>query len=253
LVAPGDDRDHAGLGSADDVRLERLLEDLHATATTLALSLKALSRSPDNPVYRASAEQQAQVGREQVLEVLRFEAVAHSDEAAAEAVRGIEAFFELAEQLGAERARAQVAELFQGVVATLFDETGPGGHERPCETLCELLATWVELPEPPPAPEAPVAPPAQPQVLFEQTFTHEDAGAAKPWLPGLLMAVLQLVRGLSREDAASSLHAQSLIGFDQSLQKALGDYRGPVTLRILSDGDNAPRIELLRRVSPSVG
>ena len=113
MVAPGDDRDHAELGSAEDVRLERLLEDLHATAMTLALSLKAVSRRPDNPVYRASAEQQAQVGREQVLEVLCFEAVAHSDEAAAEAVRGIEAFLELAEQFGAERARAQVTELFQ--------------------------------------------------------------------------------------------------------------------------------------------
>ncbi len=90
-------------------------------------------------------------------------------------------------------------------------------------------------------------------MLFEQTFQHDDPNAAKPWLPELLLAVLQLVRGLSQEDAASSLHAQSLIGFDQSLQQALGDYRGPVTFRILSDGTHPPRIELLRRVSPSVG
>lgn len=255
-MAQDEGRDSKELGSAEDVRLERLLEDLHSTAMTLALSISAFRRRPDNPVYQASAEQQARLGHRQLRELLAVESVAYSEEAATAGVRAARELLELIRKLGSAAITSEFAELFGEAVAGFYDETRLASHGRPCETLGGLLADWAEIPAPPTEAEeqaaaavAPPGEPAEPRVLFEQTFTHVEAGASKPWLGRLLLAFLEHVRGLSPDEAVSRLHPQALVGFDQSLQRSLGDHRGPVVFRIVQHGEQVPRIELRRLIA----
>lgn len=227
-----------------DLRLEQVIDELHRTTATLAISLKTLRRNPDNAVFRASAEQQFDTGKLQVQAVLSFPAVAFSEDAALQAAQAVSPFVELCRQLDGQRHEAEIRETCQVVADVLFDPKRLAADGRPCQAFEDLLSRHARLPAHVPAD---VPPPAAPEVLFERTFSHGAGTVTHEGFVGeMYIAYLQHVKGMTPDQVKTALSPAGLTGFAHSLEKALAGHAGLVTFRIVREAGHEPKVELHR-------
>jgi hypothetical protein len=241
------------LSSRDDLLLEQQLADLHQATLTLAISLKSCRRSTDNIVLRMSAEQQFESAMGHVGPLLGLSPVMHDVDAARRVTEALAPFFDLVAQLHWTPAGSRIVAAFQEAANMAFADPKVKVEGRPCQAYEALLATRATIPvaaPPPPqdaAPSAtPVAAPDPPVVLYEATFTQGDGQPSHHALVGgMFLAFLVHVRGLSEEEARQKVSPAALIGFAQSIDKALADYEGVVAFRIVRK-DGKGDAQLLR-------
>lgn len=249
----GDAPDRAELGSRDDVLFDQGLEALRTATASLAISLKTCRRSTDNPVFRMSAEQQLQQGMQQLRQLFSLPSVPYEEDAGQRLGDALAPFVQLVAQVTwLPAADAEVTTLFQERADAVFAPDRIAVVGRPSRTFATLLASRARLPEPPPStpsPEQPVPPaPDAPVLLHETLFTHGGGqGSPQPHVGGMYLAVLVHVRGLSEQQAKQSISPAALMGFAQSIEKALGGQAGLVAFRIVRANG---KVEMqLRRMS----
>ncbi len=246
MVDPGTGKE---LSSRDDVRIESLLEDLQHATVAFAISLKSCKRSAENVVLRMSAEQQFESAMLHAAALLALVPVAHDPAVAGRTAEALEPFLALVPQVHWMPAGERVTQLFQNAANAAFHEEKVKVEGRPCAAFEKLLATRATIPvvaeESQPESPAPPPPAAEP-ALFEAVFTHGDAEPSHHGLIGsMYIAFLVHVRGVPEADARQKLSPTALLGFAQSIDKALAGYKGIVAFRIVLK-DGKPDAQLLR-------
>ena len=246
-MSAADDQQSKEVQTRADLRLEQLADELHRTTETLAISLRTLRKNPGNIVFRASVEQQYHVGKLQVAAVLSFPAVAHSDDAAKIAEASMAPFIELCHQLDWLPFTREMNETCQTLVDALFGPERVAVEGRPCGTFESMMSRHARVPELPASlPEVG----AVAEVLLERSFTHGQGTVShEAFIGDMFLAFMQHVRGMSADEAKKHLTPAALIGFAQSLEKALAGYAGVVRFRIVREA-GAARV-VLHRATPS--
>jgi hypothetical protein len=252
----GDGPDRKEISSRDDVLFEQLLDDIQRATASLAVSLKTCRRSSDNPVFRMSAEQQFESAFRTTTSLMELPTVAYDEEATHRMEEGLATFLQLVPQITWMGAEARLTQLFQERANAICAPDRLKTEGRACAAFVSLLETRVRLPaiEPArsPAPSAVaevVAAPAGPVVLRETIFTRDEGSSHHALVGAMYLDFLIHARGLQEEEARQHLSPAALVGFAQSIDKALAGYVGVVAFRIVRNGE---KVEIqLRRLAAS--
>lgn len=240
------------LGSRDDVRLEQLVDSVSRIASSLAVSLKAYRKRPENVVYRTSVEQQYREGLGELEALVRIPVVIVDDECARIAIAGSDAFLGLCPQVDWLPVKGDLAALFERCAATAYDREHVLAEGRPCATYEGLVACHVRVPVGTPVPQPEETPgDGQVGVLHETSFTYRPDGGREALLP-LLVPYLVHVKGRTREQAVAEATPAVLMGFEQAVSRALAGRQGLVHYAIVKDAGGV-RVVIKRMAGITVG
>ncbi|MBI1969404.1 hypothetical protein HYS48_01805 [Candidatus Woesearchaeota archaeon] len=246
----------AELGAEEDVKLEQLVIKLENTTNLLAVAITSASnwlkkKRQHNPAFQLSAKQHYQTGKGCIKDMLELRTVRYSLESATVVATGIERFLSMCERGDWLPHRAELPQMFQPLADKYFSEDTIDKLGRPCEVYKKILRTYAKIPEI--EQRVPVgqgqSPPLQrePEILYQKAFQYGNPqNPHQKHLGELYLNYLIHRNGIPKDVAEKKVNAQALMGFDQSLVKQLGNYRGLIQFFIVQEPSGEVKVKLLR-------